>query len=65
METFNKPSKEAIEEALNHPNAYVYVIDKAYKDKMDVPSNAIAGAWKVNSIGIIEGDFIVNPNYKK
>ncbi|KIO74922.1 hypothetical protein TH53_23630 [Pedobacter lusitanus] len=60
---FNVPSKKAKKEALNHPNGYVYVINEAYSDKKDVPPEAIAGAWKVNENGLIEGDFIPNPKY--
>lgn len=47
-----------------HPNGYVYVIDKEYKGKSDVPPNSILGAWRVNGDGIIVGPFIPNPNYK-
>ncbi len=63
--TFKQPSEEAIKEALDHPNQYVYVIDAAYEGKDDIPPDAIVGAWKVNSKGIIEGDFIPNNNYIK
>jgi hypothetical protein len=58
------PTEGAIKEALNHANGYVYVIDAAYEGKDDVPPDAIVGAWKENSRGIIEGDFIYNNNYK-
>lgn len=63
--TFNNPSEQAKKEAINHPNGYVYVINEAYSNKKDVPPEAIAGAWKVNENGIIEGDFIPNPKYLK
>jgi len=59
----NYPSEKARREALNHPNGYVYVLDEAYSNKKDVPPEAIAGAWKVNKNGHIEGDFIPNPAY--
>ena len=58
-----KPSKEAIKEALKFPNSWVYEIDKAFEGQEDIPKEAIKGAWKVNSEGIIVGDFIPNPNY--
>jgi len=58
-----KPTKEAIEEALKFPNAYVYVIDSEYDKKEEVPPTAIKGAWKTNENGLIIGDFMPNPNY--
>jgi hypothetical protein len=58
-----RPSPGAIKEALNHPNGWVYEIDAAFVHDANVPSQAIKGAWKVDSKGIIEGDFIPNPNY--
>jgi len=58
-----KPPKAAIAEALKHPNGWVYEIDEAFKNKEDVPPQAIKGAWKVDQNGIIMSDFIPNPNY--
>jgi hypothetical protein len=57
------PPKEAIEEALRNPNAWVYEIDSTIEKDENVPKQAIKGAWKVNEKGIIIGDFIPNPNY--
>ncbi|MGZ3757657.1 MAG: hypothetical protein ACXVAY_19665 [Mucilaginibacter sp.] len=57
------PSKEAIKEALKHPNGYVYAIDRAFDNSEEVPPQAIKGAWKVNEHGFIVGQFIPNPNY--
>ena len=57
------PPKEALEEALNFPIGYVYVIDPEYKKDGEVPPTAIKGAWKVNENGVIVGEFIPNPNY--
>jgi hypothetical protein len=48
---------------LNHPNGWVYEIDPTFEHDADVPPQAIKGAWKVDSKGIIEGGFIPNPNY--
>lgn len=59
-----EPTEEAKKEALKNPNGYVYVIDEEYRDKDDVPPEAILGTWKVNEKGIIDGPFIPNPNYK-
>lgn len=64
LKQISEPSDEAKMEALKHPNGYVYVIDKEYKDKSNVPPKFILGAWKVNENGIIVGSFIPNPNYK-
>ena len=58
-----KPPKEAIEEALKFPNAYVYAIDDDYNKEDKIPPSAIKGAWKTNEHGIIVGEFIPNPNY--
>jgi hypothetical protein len=63
MKKIKTPPAEAIIEALKNPNGWVYEIDEAFKDEADVPPQAILGAWKVNSDGIIEGEFIANPNY--
>ena len=60
----NRPPQSAVKEALNYPNGWVYEIDEPYKNKEAVPPEAIRGAWKVNDKGIIEGDFIPNPNYR-
>ncbi len=61
----NKPPKEAIEEALKNPNGWVYVIDSEFDGKEEVPPEAIKGAWQVNEVGIIVGEFVSNPKYKK
>ncbi len=61
---FTSPSEEAQNEALKRPNGYVYVLEKEYRGKGDVPSNAIIGAWKVDGNGKIVGPFVPNPNHK-
>lgn len=58
-----RPAPGAIKEALNHANGWVYEIDATFEHDVNVPPQAIKGAWKVDSSGIIEGDFIPNPNY--
>jgi len=66
MSLFNRKKplpEDAVKEALNNPNGWVYVIDEAFKNEENVPPQAIQGAWKVNSEGRITGDFIYNPNY--
>lgn len=57
------PPESAIKEALDHPNGWVYEIDAAFEKNNSVPPIAIKGAWKVNDKGIIEGEFVPNPNY--
>lgn len=64
LKQISVPSEEAKKEALKNANGYVYVLDKEYEGKDDVPSKAILGAWKVNEKGIIIGAFLPNPNYK-
>lgn len=60
-----KPTPEMINEAKNNPNGWVYAIDGNYGPNDNVPPQAIAGAWKVDSQGkIIEGSFKPNPNYQ-
>lgn len=58
------PPEGAIKEALKTPNGWIYEIDPEYDNQEAVPPHAIKGAWKVGANGIIEGDFIDNPNYK-
>jgi len=57
------PPIGAINEALNHPNGWVYEIDGTFVKDEETPPQAIRGAWKVNEKGIIIGNFIPNPNY--
>ncbi|WP_397447808.1 hypothetical protein [Polaribacter sp. R77954] len=58
-----KISLELIKEAKKHPNGWVYVLDKEYEGKEEVPAKFIKGAWKVNESGEITGEFESNPNY--
>ncbi|ATY34486.1 hypothetical protein CVN68_07445 [Sphingomonas psychrotolerans] len=51
-------------EAKNHPGGHVYRIKGEYGPDDAVPPEAIAGAWKVDTDGHIEGDFIPNPNFR-
>jgi hypothetical protein len=61
----NKDDARLVEEAKKHPDGWVYVVDEQFRDKDQVPPECILGAWKVNSLGEIVGDFLPNPNYKK
>ena len=58
-----KISLELIKEAKRHPNGWVYVLDKEYEGKEEVPAEFIKGAWKVNESGEITEEFNSNPNY--
>jgi hypothetical protein len=58
-------SAEARQAALQNPNGWVYKIEGTFAADEDVPPEAIVGAWKVNELGIITGDFLENPRYKK
>jgi hypothetical protein len=58
-----KPTSEAMAEARNNPDGWVYVVVGDYDPDGAVPSEAIAGAWKVDVNGEIVGDFIPNPKY--
>lgn len=64
-ESIDLPSEEAINEAKNFPNGYVYVVDKKYADSKNVPPEKIKGAWQVNSEGGIIGSFIPNPAFEQ
>jgi len=54
---------ELIEEAKKYPNAHVYVLDKEFEGKEEVPPQFIKGAWKVDENGKVVGEFIPNPKY--
>lgn len=59
------PTDGAIEEARKNPGGWVYEINGNYGPDEHVPPHAIIGAWKVNDAGVIVGDFIPNPNFRK
>lgn len=59
----NRNNPELIKEAKNNPNGWVYVLDKEFEGKEEVPPAFIKGAWKVNEKGEIVGEFMPNPNY--
>lgn len=58
------PPPEIIEMAKSSPNEWIYQIDQSYRGSRNVPPEAVVGAWKVDSFGIISGEFLPNPNYK-
>ena len=60
-----KPTPQAIAQAKQNPNGWVYVINGDYGPNDAVPPHAIEGAWKVDAEGRITGDFMPNPNFKR
>lgn len=59
----NKPLSGEIEEAKRNPNGWVYRIAGRFELNERVPPEAITGAWKVDPLGNIIGDFVENENY--
>jgi hypothetical protein len=57
------PLPGEIEEALHHPNGWVYRIAGRFSVEERVPPEAIIGAWKVDENGKIVGDFVANPKF--
>ncbi|MDF5722852.1 MAG: hypothetical protein PUP91_20720 [Rhizonema sp. PD37] len=60
-----KPPEELVQQAKLYPNGWVYQIDGKFSPNQAVPPEAIMGAWKVDSNGNIQGEFLPNPNYKQ
>jgi len=58
------PTEQAQKEARNWPGGWVYEIEGSFGPDDAVPPEAIVGAWKVNDVGEIVGEFIPNPNYR-
>jgi len=58
------PTLEETKEAKSQPDGWVYRISGEYDPDGAIPPEAIVGAWKVDGLGEIEGQFIPNPNYK-
>lgn len=59
------PSPDAIAEAKQNPDGWVYEIRGSYGPRDAVPAHAIVGAWKVDGRGMIVGDFLPNPNFRE
>jgi len=58
-----EPYPGEIVEASKNSDGWVYRISGRFDLSEQVPASAIIGAWKVNSDGIIEGEFKFNPDY--
>ena len=61
--SYMQPTPGEVEEALKHPNGWVYRIKGNFRSEEAVPPEAIVGAWKVDSSGKIIGNFIPNPKH--
>jgi len=58
-----KPMPGEVAEAKRHPNGWVYRIAGRFNSNERIPPEAIVGAWRVNELGEIEGEFLCNHNY--
>jgi hypothetical protein len=59
-----RPLPGEVAEAASIPNGWVYRIAGSVADPNGrVPPEAIIGAWKVDAVGKITGEFIPNPKY--
>ena len=58
------PSDGARAAAAAQPDAWVYEIDPWFDPDGEVPGWGVAGAWKSNADGHIEGDFTPNDGYR-
>jgi len=58
-----KPLQGEVEQAKLTPGGWVYRIAGVFSEAEAVPPEAIVGAWQVDDVGSIVGDFKVNPNY--
>ena len=54
---------EVIEQAKLTPNGFVYKIAGEWGDDVEIPGDAMVGAWKVNERGNIVGNFIPNQHF--
>ncbi len=59
------PLPGEVEEAKRNPGGWVYRIAGAFGPNDSVPPDAIVGAWKVDTHGVIAGEFIPNPDYRQ
>ncbi|MFJ8162640.1 type VII secretion system-associated protein [Streptomyces sp. NPDC096136] len=51
-------------EAMTKPGSWVYAIDRFFDPAGRVPPFGIIGAWKVDDLGHITGEFKHNPSYR-
>mgnify|MGYP000412044052 CR=1 FL=1 len=63
-ESTHEITQDVVIAALENANGWVYKIEGNFGSTEYVPPEAVVGAWKVSSTGIITGEFIPNPKYK-
>lgn len=63
MKRVEAPLLGEIAAAKNKPNGWVYRIAGNFGLNESTPPEAIVGAWKVDALGRIAGEFIMNKNY--
>ncbi|MEU0085664.1 type VII secretion system-associated protein [Streptomyces sp. NPDC006274] len=51
-------------EAASRPGSWVYAIDPFFDSGAKIPPYGIIGAWKVDDLGHMTGEFKRNPNYR-
>jgi hypothetical protein len=57
-------TEDVVRAALENPNGWVYKIEGSFGPTEYVPPEAVVGAWKVDEVGNLTGEFVLNPNYK-
>ena len=57
-------TEDVVRAALENPNGWVYKIEGSFGPTEYVPPEAVVGAWKVDEVGNLTGEFVPNPNYK-
>lgn len=57
-------TEDVLRAARENAGGWVYKIEGSFGPNDSVPPEAIVGAWKVDELGNLTGDFLPNPNYK-
>jgi hypothetical protein len=58
-------SEEVITAAKANPSGWVYKIEGTFRPDESVPPEAVVGAWRVDGNGVLTGEFVANPSYRK
>ena len=53
-----------IREARGRPGGWVYAVDPMFAPGAAAPGHAVVGAWKVDDLGRVSGEFTANPKYR-
>lgn len=56
-------TEEIRDTARRRPGGWVYAVDPAFTDEGSAPRTGIVGAWRVDGLGRITGEFRHNPDY--